>query len=128
MSAADGDAPAPDRGGGSIAAARHTAQASEAHDPPAMTFADGDPEQIKEWRPPVHGPRRLHVSADNLVWVPGWASGDIASFDEAKIIENASAFIEAVRKARPSGAKGTYIRKITLSSTMGVGVAVEDVA
>ena len=51
-----------------------------------------------------------------------------ASFDEAKIIENASTFIEAVRKARPSGAKGTYIRKITLSSTMGVGVAVEDVA
>jgi large subunit ribosomal protein L1 len=51
-----------------------------------------------------------------------------ASFDEAKILENAAAFIEAVRKARPSGAKGTYIRKITLSSTMGVGVAVEDVA
>jgi large subunit ribosomal protein L1 len=51
-----------------------------------------------------------------------------ASFDEAKIIENASVFIEAVRKARPSGAKGNYIRKITLSSTMGVGVAVEDVA
>ncbi len=51
-----------------------------------------------------------------------------ASFDEAKILENASAFIDAVRKARPSGAKGTYIRKITLSSTMGVGVAVEDVA
>ena len=51
-----------------------------------------------------------------------------ASFDEAKILENASAFIEAVRKARPSGAKGTYIRKITLSSTMGVGVVVEDVA
>jgi len=51
-----------------------------------------------------------------------------ASFDEAKILENAAAFIEAVRKARPSGAKGTYIRKITLSSTMGAGVAVEDVA
>jgi len=51
-----------------------------------------------------------------------------ASFDEAKILENATAFIDAVRKARPSGAKGTYIRKITLSSTMGVGVAVEDVA
>jgi large subunit ribosomal protein L1 len=51
-----------------------------------------------------------------------------ASFDEAKIIENAAAFIDAVRKARPSGAKGTYVRKITLSSTMGVGVAVEDVA
>ncbi len=51
-----------------------------------------------------------------------------ASFEEAKILENAAAFIDAVRKARPSGAKGTYIRKITLSSTMGVGVAVEDVA
>ena len=51
-----------------------------------------------------------------------------ASFAEAKILENAAAFIDAVRKARPSGAKGTYIRKITLSSTMGVGVAVEDVA
>ena len=51
-----------------------------------------------------------------------------ASFDEAKILENAAAFIDAVRKARPSGAKGTFIRKITLSSTMGVGVTVEDVA
>ncbi|MCH2555051.1 MAG: 50S ribosomal protein L1, partial [SAR116 cluster bacterium] len=51
-----------------------------------------------------------------------------ASFDESKIIEDASAFIPAVRKARPAGAQGPYIRKITLSSTMGVGVAVEDVA
>jgi large subunit ribosomal protein L1 len=51
-----------------------------------------------------------------------------ASFDADKIVENASAFIDAVRKARPSGAKGTYIKKITLSSTMGVGVFVEDVA
>jgi len=51
-----------------------------------------------------------------------------ASFDADKIVENASAFIDAVRKARPSGAKGTYIKKITLSATMGVGVFVEDVA
>jgi len=51
-----------------------------------------------------------------------------ASFDADMIVENASAFIDAVRKARPSGAKGTYIKKITLSSTMGVGVFVEDVA
>ena len=51
-----------------------------------------------------------------------------ASFDEAKIVENAAAFIDAVRKARPSGAKGTYIRKITISSTMGPGILVEDVA
>ena len=51
-----------------------------------------------------------------------------ASFDEGKIVENAAAFIDAVRKARPSGAKGTYIRKITISSTMGPGIMVEDVA
>ena len=51
-----------------------------------------------------------------------------ASFDEAKIVENASAFIDAVRKARPTGSKGQYIKKITISSTMGAGVFVEDVA
>ena len=49
-----------------------------------------------------------------------------ASFDAGKIAENASAFIAAIRKARPSGAKGTYIKKITLSSTMGSGIFVED--
>ena len=51
-----------------------------------------------------------------------------ASFTADQITENAAAFIDAVRKARPSGAKGTYIKKITLSSTMGVGVFVDDVA
>ena len=51
-----------------------------------------------------------------------------ASFNEAQIVENAAAFIDAVRKARPSGAKGTFIRKITISSTMGPGIMVEDVA
>lgn len=45
------------------------------------TKADGDPQQIVEWKPPVHGPRRLHVAPDGKVWVPGWASGEIASFD-----------------------------------------------
>mgnify|MGYP001431705182 FL=1 len=49
-----------------------------------------------------------------------------ASFDEAKIVENAAAFIDAVRKARPAGAKGQYVKKITISSTMGAGVFVED--
>jgi virginiamycin B lyase len=43
---------------------------------------DGDPLQIVEWAPPVHGPRRHEVAPDGLVWVPGWASGDIASFNE----------------------------------------------
>ncbi len=51
-----------------------------------------------------------------------------ASFEEAEIVENAAAFIDAVRKARPTGAKGQYVKKITISSTMGAGVFVEDAA
>ena len=49
-----------------------------------------------------------------------------ASFEADKIAENAHAFIDAIKKARPSGAKGTYIKKITLSSTMGSGVFIDD--
>ena len=45
-----------------------------------------------------------------------------ASFDEAKLIENIRAFIGAVAKARPAGAKGAYMKKISLSSTMGPGI------
>jgi len=48
-----------------------------------------------------------------------------ASFDEAKLAENIRAFIGAVAKAKPSGAKGTYLKKISLSSTMGPGVSVD---
>jgi large subunit ribosomal protein L1 len=46
------------------------------------------------------------------------------SFDEAKLIENVKAFIDAVAKAKPTGAKGTYMKKIALSSTMGPGVTI----
>jgi len=48
-----------------------------------------------------------------------------ASFDEAKLVENARAFADAIVKAKPSGAKGTYVKKVSLSSTMGPGVKVE---
>ncbi|KUP93417.1 50S ribosomal protein L1 [Tritonibacter horizontis] len=48
-----------------------------------------------------------------------------ASFDEAKLVENVRAFISAVSKAKPSGAKGTYMKKIALSSTMGPGVTLD---
>lgn len=47
-----------------------------------------------------------------------------ASFDEAKLIENVRAFVSAVNRAKPSGAKGAYMKKISLSSTMGPGVSV----
>ena len=48
-----------------------------------------------------------------------------ASFDQDKLAENLRAFVDAVAKAKPSGAKGTYIKKISLSSTMGPGVSVD---
>ncbi|MFS8370374.1 50S ribosomal protein L1 [Acetobacter indonesiensis] len=48
-----------------------------------------------------------------------------ASFDAAKLEENARAFIDAVQKARPSGAKGVYLKKAALSSTMGPGVQLD---
>ena len=47
------------------------------------------------------------------------------SFDEAKLAENVRAFVDAVTKARPTGAKGAYLKKVSLSSTMGPGVAVD---
>lgn len=48
-----------------------------------------------------------------------------ASFDEAKLVENVQAFINAVAKARPTGAKGAYMKKISLTSTMGPGVTID---
>ncbi|MCE0743460.1 MAG: 50S ribosomal protein L1 [Acetobacter sp.] len=48
-----------------------------------------------------------------------------ASFDADKLAENIRAFVDAVQKARPTGAKGTYLKKVALSSTMGPGVSVE---
>ncbi len=47
-----------------------------------------------------------------------------ASFDEGKLVENVRAFIDAVQKAKPAGAKGTYMKKVALSSTMGPGVSI----
>ena len=48
-----------------------------------------------------------------------------ASFDEAKLAENVRAFVEAVNKARPTGAKGSYMQRAALSSTMGPGVKLD---
>ncbi|WP_374436840.1 50S ribosomal protein L1 [Tabrizicola sp.] len=47
------------------------------------------------------------------------------SFDDAKLAQNIRAFVDAVAKARPTGAKGTYVKKVSLSSTMGPGVSVD---
>jgi large subunit ribosomal protein L1 len=48
-----------------------------------------------------------------------------ASFDEGKLAENIKAFVGAVNRAKPSGAKGTYLKKISISSTMGPGVSLD---
>ena len=48
-----------------------------------------------------------------------------ASFDAAKLAENIKAFTDAVVKAKPTGAKGQYVQRIAVSSTMGPGVHVE---
>ncbi len=48
-----------------------------------------------------------------------------ASFDTDKLIGNIKAFADAVSKARPAGAKGTYIQRVAVSSTMGPGVKVD---
>ncbi|GAA0869472.1 50S ribosomal protein L1 [Brevundimonas basaltis] len=48
-----------------------------------------------------------------------------ASFDQAALEANVKAFVDALTKAKPAGAKGTYVKKISLSSTMGPGFKVD---
>jgi large subunit ribosomal protein L1 len=49
-------------------------------------------------------------------------------FETQKLLENMAAFVEAVRKARPPAVKGTYVRKITITDTMGPGIKVDPIA
>ena len=48
-----------------------------------------------------------------------------ASFSEEKLVENIRAFADAVQKSRPQGAKGHFINRVAISSTMGPGVKIE---
>jgi large subunit ribosomal protein L1 len=48
-----------------------------------------------------------------------------ASFSANQLADNIKAFVSAINKAKPSGAKGTYIKKVSLSSTMGPGLKVD---
>jgi large subunit ribosomal protein L1 len=48
-----------------------------------------------------------------------------ASFEEAKLLENARALADAIQRAKPTGAKGTYVRSVAVSSSMGPGVRVD---
>jgi large subunit ribosomal protein L1 len=48
-----------------------------------------------------------------------------ASFGEAQLADNIRAFVDAVNKAKPTGAKGTYMQRAAISSTMGPGVRLD---
>ena len=48
-----------------------------------------------------------------------------ASFDDDKLVQNIRALVDAVQKAKPTGAKGTYLQKAALSSTMGPGIRID---
>ncbi len=48
-----------------------------------------------------------------------------ASFEEVALVENVKAFVGAISRAKPTGAKGTYIKRVALSSTMGPGLKVD---
>ncbi|MEW5964463.1 MAG: 50S ribosomal protein L1 [Pseudomonadota bacterium] len=48
-----------------------------------------------------------------------------ASFTETALVENIKAFVDAVVKARPAGAKGTYLKRVSISSTQGPGVKID---
>jgi large subunit ribosomal protein L1 len=48
-----------------------------------------------------------------------------ASFSKESLVDNVKAFVGAVSRAKPTGAKGSYIKKVSLSSTMGPGVKLE---
>jgi large subunit ribosomal protein L1 len=48
-----------------------------------------------------------------------------ASFEAEKLAENIRAFVEAVQRAKPTGAKGAYMKKVSIASTMGPGVSVD---
>lgn len=48
-----------------------------------------------------------------------------ASFSEEQLVQNIRAFLDAVNKAKPAGAKGTYIKKVGISSTMGLGIKLD---
>ena len=48
-----------------------------------------------------------------------------ASFDDAKLVENLKAFVEAIMKVKPSTGKGAYVKNVSISSTMGPGVKID---
>ncbi len=86
--------------------------------PKSGTVTDDVAKAIKE----VKGGRiEFRLDKTALIHVPIGK----ASFDDKGLLDNLSSLVDAVVKAKPSGAKGTYIRSITMASTMGPGVRLD---
>lgn len=68
---------------------------------------------------------RVEFRADNKSGNNAQAPIGKVSFEEAALLENAQAFSEAILRARPSAAKGQFIRRAVLSSTMGPGIRID---
>ena len=84
------------------------AAAGEPDDASAVTNAKGGEVQFKVEKAGV-----IHAGVGKV------------SFSDEKLAQNVRAFVDAVSRAKPSGAKGAYLRKVSLSSTMGPGVSVD---
>ena len=63
----------------------------------------------------------MRVDSNGIIHV---ACGKI-SFDKGKLIENIKVIFNTIRKARPASVKGIYVKKISLSSTMGPGILID---
>jgi len=83
-----------------------------------VVAADDLPRVIDEAR---KGRVEFRLDRTSIIHVP---IGKL-SFDEAKLLENLTALVEAVIKAKPSGAKGQYIKSAFLSTTMGLGIKLD---
>ena len=62
--------------------------------------------------------------------LPKWGAADLKlnsllEFGEAQLAENVATLLDAIIRAKPSASKGTYLRSVTLTSTMGPGVKVD---
>ena len=69
------------------------------------------------------------MAADDASLVPAWVEPMLAkadgTFDTDKLVENYAAALDEVQRAKPSAAKGKYVKKITFATTMGPGIPVD---
>ena len=92
-------------------------QLAEAHNLPVVQ-ANDLPRAIRDAR---RGRVEFRLDRTGIIHVP---IGKV-SFTNEQLVENLSALVDAIQKAKPSGAKGQYFRSITLTTTMGPGIELD---